>query len=399
MSLSFLFSKNKSKNGVVRPQGRNGQYRHGNDHLIELRQVVKRYRSAAGAFTALNDIDLTIDRGEFVGIIGKSGSGKSTLINMVAGIDRPTEGEVLVGDTAVHQMSENAIARWRGRNLGIVFQFFQLLPTLSVIENVMLPMDFCKTYLLRERRKRAMALLDLVDMSGHAYKLPSALSGGQQQRVAIARALANDPPVLIADEPTGNLDSKTADAVFSLFERLIAEGKTVVMVTHDSSLAQRVSRTVIIADGEIINEFIARALSSLSPQQMLEASQAATPVTYAPGATIIQQDTHGDRFYIITRGSAVVALKHPDGADVIAAHMGPGQYFGEISLFQNTRTVATVRAASDVPVEMLALDRETFSRLLNESPIFRETMSSIVQARLANNAQVMSKNGVSGEIA
>lgn len=240
------------KNGNGHAQ--KGQYANGNSHLLELHQVVKVYQTAAGGFRALNKVDLEIDRGEFVGIIGRSGSGKSTLINMIAGIDRPTEGEVLVGDTAVHRLNENQMARWRGRNLGIVFQFFQLLPNLTVIENVMLPMDFCNTYPLKARRKRAMELLKLVDMADQADKLPSAVSGGQQQRAAIARALANDPAIIVADEPTGNLDSKTAKAMFDLFEGLTQSGKTVMMVTHDPSLAKRVSRTVILADGEVVQE-------------------------------------------------------------------------------------------------------------------------------------------------
>jgi putative ABC transport system ATP-binding protein len=234
-----------------------------NRPLIELRQVRKVFHSAAGDFTALNGINLTIERGEFIGIIGRSGSGKSTLINMITGIDRPTSGEVLVDKTAVHQLSENQIARWRGRNLGIVFQFFQLLTNLSVIENVMLPMDFCNTYPLGERRKRALQLLELVDMNLHAHKLPAALSGGQQQRVAIARALANDPGLIIADEPTGNLDSKSASNMFHLFEQLSSEGKTVVMVTHDNSLAQRVHRTINIIDGEISYSNGAQTTSSM----------------------------------------------------------------------------------------------------------------------------------------
>jgi putative ABC transport system ATP-binding protein len=230
----------------------NGRYRNGNTQLIELRQVVKTYQSAAGSFTALKGVDMQVDRGEFVAVIGKSGSGKSTLINMVTGIDRPSSGEVFVGDTAIHTLNEGRMAVWRGRNLGIIFQFFQLLPTLSVIENVMLPMDFCNRYTPRERRQRALKLLDQVEMAENAHKLPSAISGGQQQRVAIARALANDPPILIADEPTGNLDSKTAGQVFQLFEDLVAGGKTIVMVTHDSDLAQRASRAIIVADGEIV---------------------------------------------------------------------------------------------------------------------------------------------------
>src|SRR5690242_7288885 len=174
--------------------------------MIDLRSVDKYYQSAAGDYHALKSIDLCICAGEFVSIIGKSGSGKSTLLNMITGIDRPTSGEVFVNSQAVHELNENGMARWRGKNLGIVFQFFQLLPTISVIENIMLPMDFCRTYPMREREKRALDLLEMVELRDHAYKLPTALSGGQQQRVAIARALANDPPVVIADEPTGNLD-------------------------------------------------------------------------------------------------------------------------------------------------------------------------------------------------
>lgn len=241
-------------NGQKRNGDDNGQYRHGNDHLIELRKVVKAYETAAGPFLALRDIDLQVDKGEFVAVIGKSGSGKSTLINMLTGIDQPTSGEVLVGDAAVHTLNENQIAEWRGRNVGVVFQFFQLLPTLTVAENVMLPMDFCDLYPGRQRRERALHLLDQVEMIDQADKLPTAISGGQQQRVAIARALANNPSIIVADEPTGNLDSKTADAVFHLFETLIDEGKTILMVTHDEDLAKRVTRTLIITDGKIVGD-------------------------------------------------------------------------------------------------------------------------------------------------
>ncbi len=233
----------------------NGRYRHGNDHLIDLRHVVKEYESAAGRFLALRSVDVQIDSGEFVAVIGKSGSGKSTLINMITGIDRPTSGEVLVGDTAVHTLKEGKMAEWRGRNLGVIFQFFQLLPTLTVIENVMLPMDFCNMYPSRERKARALHLLDQVGMSEQAYKLPASTSGGQQQRVAIARALANDPPILVADEPTGNLDSRTADAIFQLFRNLVEqENKTILMVTHDTDLVERVPRSILMQDGEIVEE-------------------------------------------------------------------------------------------------------------------------------------------------
>jgi putative ABC transport system ATP-binding protein len=223
--------------------------------VIDLRQVVKAYQTAAGEFVALKGVDLRVGTGEFVAVVGKSGSGKSTLSNMITGIDRPSSGEVHVGGAAVHELNEGQIAVWRGRTVGVVFQFFQLLPTLTVSENVMLPMDFCNTFRGR-RRERAMELLSHVEMTAHADKLPTALSGGQQQRVAIARALANDPPILVADEPTGNLDSRTADAVFHLFELLVSEGKTILMVTHDEDLARRAARTITIADGLIIDDHV-----------------------------------------------------------------------------------------------------------------------------------------------
>jgi putative ABC transport system ATP-binding protein len=228
------------------------------DVLIDLRDVVKVYDTGEVPFTALKGIDLKVRSGEFVGLVGKSGSGKTTLINMITGIDHPTGGEVFVGGTPVHALNENQLAMWRGRSIGVVFQFFQLLPTLTVIENVMLPMDFCNMYASAERPERAMHLLEQVEMADQAYKLPSALSGGQQQRVAIARALANDPPILAADEPTGNLDSKTADSVFSLFEELVDAHKTIVMVTHDSDIASRVRRALVVSDGEIVDETVHR---------------------------------------------------------------------------------------------------------------------------------------------
>src|SRR5512146_1947593 len=223
--------------------------------IIDLRGVDKYYQSAAGDYHALKSIDLCIGAGEFVSIIGKSGSGKSTLLNMITGIDRPTTGEVWVNGTAVHEMNENQMAIWRGTNLGIIFQFFQLLPALNLLQNVILPMDLAGKYSPRERRQRAEHLLDLVGLSEHKHKLPSMISGGQQQRAAIARALANDPPLLIADEPTGSLDSITADHILDVFEHLVADrGKTIIMVTHDNSLAPRFSHHLRLSDGEIAEE-------------------------------------------------------------------------------------------------------------------------------------------------
>jgi putative ABC transport system ATP-binding protein len=222
-----------------------------NETLIDLVQVVKTFEGAAGRFTALQGIDLQVNAGEFVAVIGKSGSGKSTLLNMIAGIDHPTSGEVVVNGTAIHRLSEGQVAVWRGRNLGLVFQFFQLIPTLTAIENVMLPMDFCNMYSNGEREERANYLLGLVDIAKQANKLPSSLSGGEQQRVAIARALANDPPLILADEPTGNLDSRTAGTIFGLFQDLVKQGKTILMVTHDKELARTVTQRIEIVDGRI----------------------------------------------------------------------------------------------------------------------------------------------------
>lgn len=240
------------RNSVV--ESTNGQVAVESDFLIDVKDVVKAYITPVGDFIALDGVDLKIDRGEFVAVVGKSGSGKSTLINMITGIDRPTSGEVCIDGTAVHTLKEGPMAEWRGRTIGVIFQFFQLLPMLSCVENIMLPMDFCNMYTPKERKERALHLLEQVEMVEHAYKLPSEVSGGQQQRVAIARAMANDPPILAADEPTGNLDSKTADSIFELFAALVNDGKTIMMVTHDIDLANQVNRTITLADGLIINE-------------------------------------------------------------------------------------------------------------------------------------------------
>jgi putative ABC transport system ATP-binding protein len=223
---------------------------------IGLRGITKLYQTPVGPFTALRGIDLRVERGEFVAVVGKSGSGKSTLINMFTGIDHPTEGEVSVAGTRLRALNEGQMAQWRGRTLGIVFQFFQLLPTLTLIENVLLPMDLCGCVPAEKRYDRALHLLDQVGLTEQAHKFPSSLSGGHQQRAAIARALANDPPILVADEPTGNLDSRAAEATFALFQTLVTEGKTILMVTHDDELAARVPRTVSLSDGLIANDVV-----------------------------------------------------------------------------------------------------------------------------------------------
>jgi putative ABC transport system ATP-binding protein len=225
---------------------------HINNHsLIDLRDVIKTYETEAGGVTVLKEVNLQVREGELIGLVGPSGSGKSTMLNMITGIDRPTSGQVFVVGEALHTLSENELARWRGRHIGVIFQFFQLLPTLTILENVMLPMDFCEVYPRRQRMERALFLLEQVGIADQAHKLPSALSGGQQQRAAIARALANDPPVIVGDEPTGNLDTATANEVFLLFEDLVDRGKTLVIVTHDQGLSERMGRVLHLLDGRI----------------------------------------------------------------------------------------------------------------------------------------------------
>lgn len=222
--------------------------------LVALDHVTKIFRVSECDLTILNDISLEISQGEFAAIVGPSGSGKSTLLNMITGIDRPSAGDVRVAGQHLNGLSENRLAKWRGIHIGIVFQFFQLLPALSLRHNVILPMDFAGTNPPSERVDRAMSLLEMVGLDDQADKLPGMVSGGEQQRAAIARALANDPPLIVTDEPTGNLDSHSADIIFSLFAELIEKGKTVLIVTHDRERAQQAPRVIEIRDGKIASD-------------------------------------------------------------------------------------------------------------------------------------------------
>lgn len=225
-----------------------------NGHVIQIRDVIKRFPVGDDEITILKEVSFEVERGEFVAIVGPSGNGKSTLLNMITGIDHPSQGEVIVTGREVHRMSENELANWRGDYVGIIFQFFQMLPALSLLQNVILPMDFARKYSTKEREARAMQLLESVGLADQANKLPGQVSGGQQQRAAIARALANDPPLVVADEPTGNLDSKTTDDVFRLFNDLTSQGKTLLMVTHDKALARQMPRIIEIIDGKITRD-------------------------------------------------------------------------------------------------------------------------------------------------
>jgi putative ABC transport system ATP-binding protein len=244
----ILFNRKGLNTQIAPPPPLNGN---GRTPLIRLREVKKSYQSATGEFMALTGIDLDVYPGEFLGIIGKSGAGKTTLINMLTGVDRLSNGEVWMGEQPIHLLGENRLASWRGRNVGIIYQSFYLMPNLSLVQNVILPMDMCGLYHAGESEQRALELLQMVELEEHAYKLPSAISGGQQQRVAIARALANDPQIIVADEPTGRLDSATAETIFQIFTRMVDQGKTILMVTHDHSLARRMTRTLHLVDGSI----------------------------------------------------------------------------------------------------------------------------------------------------
>ncbi len=355
--------------------------------MVDLRAVDKYYKSAAGDYHALKGIDLQITPGEFVSIIGKSGSGKSTLLNMISGIDRPTSGEVWINGTPVHELNENQMAIWRGGNLGVMFQFFQLLPSLSLLQNVILPMDLAGKYGGRERRKRAEQLLEIVGLTDHRSKLPSMISGGQQQRAALARALANDPPLIVADEPTGNLDSKTAETIFALFNELVTQGKTVIIVTHDSSLAKRAHRTALIADGEIVNEYVARALATLTFDQLLAASHMAERRQYEAGAMIITEGKNSDAFYVVSKGTVEVILPRENQSDVVVVELGPGKYFGEMEFFHERRNRASIRACETCAVEVLAINYEQLTNLLAQSEVTREALHKAADAHEAENVK------------
>lgn len=321
--------------------------------FIILERIRKVFKTTGGEMVALKDIHTEIYQGEFVSVVGRSGSGKSTLANMITGIDHPTSGTIRVGETVLNGMKESPMSIWRGRNLGIVFQFFQLLPMLSLVENVMLPMDFCNFHDPGEREKRALDLLDLVGLSEHAHQLPSAISGGQQQCTAIARALANDPPILVADEPTGNLDSKTAEVVMNLFEELARQGKTIMMVTHDNSLANRTNRKMVISDGELIPEALSQAFQDLDHTNLLDLSHLAHQLTLQPGQIDFGLPA-GSNAVMVTRG----ALQLVDGRQKETARYEPGQIFAS-PIPGGSRLLPV----DNRPVEMLCFPLDEFLRL------------------------------------
>ena len=318
--------------------------------IIRMRGIIKTFKSAAGEATVLKGIDIDILQGQFVSVVGRSGSGKSTLVNMITGIDRPTSGTAEVGDRPIHKMPESSMAVWRGKNLGIVFQFFQLLPMLTLIENVMLPMDFCNMYSPASREERALALLRRVGLDGMANKLPEEIAGGQQQSAAVARALANDPPILITDEPTGNLDAKTAEQVMDIFEELAGQGKTILLVTHDRTLVHRTHRMLLILDGELVNERLVAAFPEAPHPQLLSLSKQAAPLHLPPAMPL--RHASAVPIYLLAGGEIVCGL---DGETI---HLTGGSLIDPLLM-------PCEPCAGDQGAELLALPREEVLPLLS----------------------------------
>ncbi len=353
-------------------------------HYVDIRNLRKVYQTPAGEFVALKNLSVKIGSGNFIAVIGRSGSGKSTFINCLTGIDRPTSGEIFIDNVAVHRLNELQLARWRGKRIGLVFQFFQLLPTLTLAENVILPMELNNTYPQHKRRKRALELLDMVGLADHSHKLPSDTSGGQQQRVAIARSLANDPAVIICDEPTGNLDATNALAMFRLFEDLRDDGKTIVMVTHDDELAQRADHVFLIEDGELVNEYLSNLLDELTDEQFNEFIKHAHITDYPIDTTIITEGSVGDEFFIVLDGSVDIYVKRSRG-DILVARKTKGGFFGEMALLGDGRRSATVRTSSDTPAKLASINRATFQQLVEVSLSFRQNMEKLFKTHKLHN--------------
>jgi ABC-type lipoprotein export system ATPase subunit len=341
--------------------------------FISLENIVKVFKTPAGEFFALKNISMGFDQGEFTAIMGKSGSGKSTLINMITGIDHPTSGAVRIGGTELYKFKEGQMAEWRGKNLGIVFQFFQLLPTLSILENTILPMDYCNIHPPAEREKRAHDLLKRLDLDDFADKLPAGVSGGQQQIAAIARSLANDPPIIIADEPTGNLDSRTAELVLNIFEQLAREGKTILIVTHDPILARRATRRVIISDGELVNEDVYHALPTLTHPHMLAITKIVKIRQFATGATIARQGGVDEGLIIISKGKVEVRRNRFMKKDELITSLGCGDCISELDMLEIPAMDITFQAVEG-PVEALCISLEQFNKILSEQPAIESAL-------------------------
>jgi ABC-type lipoprotein export system ATPase subunit len=330
-----------------------------------MRKIVKKFKTAAGEVTVLKGVDASFYPGEFVGVVGKSGSGKSTLVNMLTGIDKPTSGEIQVGETLVHHLNESDRSKWRGINLGIVFQFYQLMPVLSLLENTMLPMDIAGKIPPADRESRAMDLLKMVGLEDVAHKMPAGVSGGQQQAAAIARAMANDPPLIVADEPTGNLDSRTAEKIFDIFENLAGQGKTILVVTHDPQLARRTTRTVLLCDGEIIHPAVDAGLHWLNHNQMLRVTHHSQAKRFGPGETILALGQTVENLYLVSSGLVDI---QPSGSGR-SSQIGSGKLFGQLALLSGCPAGAAVTAKEETEV------------LVVEAGIVTELISTVAAMR------------------
>jgi putative ABC transport system ATP-binding protein len=354
--------------------------------LIQLSDVTKVYRNAAGSFSALKNINVNFYDGEFVGVIGKSGSGKSTLVNMITGIDRPSHGVVLVAGEDIHAMKESEQAHWRGLNMGVVFQFFQLLPMLTVLENVLLPMDFCDKYDPAERPIRAMHLLEMMGLEDNANKLPGSLSGGQQQSAAIARALANDPSIIVADEPTGNLDAKTADSVYDKLESLAGEGRTIIMITHDPEIEKRLSRTVLLSDGEVIDPILVYAFPWLPHPILKVLGQELGRHTLTKGEVIDLSGRFVNQIIMIEQGEICLTYsrKPNKGKEVF---LGAGAFFGGQAALKGEKIRHFSAKSMSKSTSVAILPWERLLEVVGEDEDVRRELQRALKA------QMLDKNG------
>jgi len=363
----------------------------GKQPLIQLQGIEKTYVNAAGSFTALKHINLDFYQGEFVGVIGKSGSGKSTLVNMITGIDRPTQGQVLVDKVDIHTMKESQQARWRGLNLGVVFQFFQLLPMLTLVENVLLPMDFCNKYTEAEREARAMDLLAMMGLEKDAHKLPGAVSGGQQQSAAIARSLANDPPIIVADEPTGNLDARTADFVYDKFQSLANEGRTIIMITHDPEIEHRLSRTVLISDGEVISPLLAHTFHWMPHPVLRVCTDALEHRTYQNQQPLEINGALSNALILVESGQLQAKQSNPAFSEQ-PLKLKPGDFLAGSQVSNNHLPGLASVVAEDSPTQVAILPYPAFLQAISHYPEVEVQMQQQLKNRLSGLQQ--SERGV-----
>jgi len=366
---------------------------HNSQPIIQMRNIHKRFHTLRGTVHALNNVTLDVMPGEVVVVVGPSGSGKSTMLRCINRLEAIDGGSIIVD--GIPLTGARNINKVRAE-VGMVFQSFNLFPDLTVMQNIKLAPLNVRKVSDAEATERGMALLKKVGLAHKANAMPEQLSGGQQQRVAIARALANDPPILVADEPTGNLDSKTADSVFKMFQSLVDQGKTVLMVTHDRDLAERVTRTVIISDGEIIEEYLAEAFPGLTEKQLILATRQLERQTFSPGATIIKEGAPPENFYIITDGEVEVHLRASNGETFVVARMSRGQYVGEIELLRGGNSIATVRASLTTGAEVAMLDPSEFATLMAQSRTALDAVGQIAEDRLAEHEAAISQASPKG---